>query len=320
MSLRTNHQRMKMYKTLFTTLSASSILCFTAIAQNPASIDSTGLPGDDFSLQGALEMFQQAASPEDFEKKINDVNNNVNNLDLNGDGEVDYIRVVSRKEDDVHILVLQAPISANENQDIAVIEIEKNGIASALLQIIGDEEIYGETVIVEPDGDEEDIAYLNELFNIGANAGPSANIHTISANRIIVNVWGWPSVRFIYAPGYRVWISPWRWRSYPTAWRPWRPFSYSVWYPRRAVYLRRPYVVVTTHRVVRAHSVYTPIRVTSVSVRNRNSVAMKNYRVSRTRTTITGPKGNKVTKTTKTVSGPRGNTRAKKTTVRRRRG
>jgi hypothetical protein len=45
---------------------------------------STGMPGDHFSLQGALEMFKQASSPEDFEKLINTADKNINNLDLNG--------------------------------------------------------------------------------------------------------------------------------------------------------------------------------------------------------------------------------------------
>lgn len=307
-----------MYKNLLTTLVTNSFFCLTSLAQNPASSDSTGLPGDHFSLQGALEMFQQAASPEDFEKKINDPNNNVNNLDLNGDGEVDYIRIVSKMENDVQVLVLQTPVSAEENQDIAVIEIEKNGDASAMLQIIGDEEIFGEMVIVEPSEGEDDNAYLNSLFNSGSQSGPSANVELASNNRIVVNVWGWPSVRFIYAPGYRPWVSPYRWRSYPLAWRPWRPHAFVVWQPRRAPYFRRSFAVVTTHRVVRAHNLYTPIRVGSITVRNRHAVAVNNYRVSRTRTTVTGPRGNKVTKTTTRVKGPRGNTRAKKTTVRRR--
>ncbi|MFT3674598.1 MAG: hypothetical protein QM781_01740 [Chitinophagaceae bacterium] len=47
-----------------------------------SGVDSTGLPGDQFSLQGALAMFQQSASIEDFEKKINTSSNGVNNLDL----------------------------------------------------------------------------------------------------------------------------------------------------------------------------------------------------------------------------------------------
>ena len=316
----TNDERMKMYQTLITTAIASSLFSLTALAQNPASSDSTGLPGDNFSLQGALSLFQQAASPEDFEKKINDPSSNVNNLDLNADGEVDYIRVLSQQENDVHLLILQVPVSANENQDIAVIEIEKNGEASAILQIIGDEDIFGEAVIVEPDGGENDNAYLEQLFLTGSSAGPSANSSMIAPSAIIVNVWGWPTVRFIYAPGYRPWVSPWRWRKYPTGWRPWRPLTFAVWQPRRAPYFRRPFVVVTTHRVIRAHRVYTPIRVSSVSVRSRHSVAVNNYRVSRTRTTVTGPRGNKVTKTTTKVSGKRGNVRAKKTSVRRRRG
>ena len=35
------------------------------------SKDSTGFPGDNFSLQGALQMFQQSSSPEEFEKLLN---------------------------------------------------------------------------------------------------------------------------------------------------------------------------------------------------------------------------------------------------------
>src|SRR3989304_10443472 len=112
--------------------------------------DSTGLPGDNFSLQGALELFKKANSPEEFEKLINTKDNNVNNLDLNEDGETDYIRVIGKMEKDVHAFVLQVAVSETENQDIAVIELEKTGDASAMLQIIGDDDIYGEQTIVEP--------------------------------------------------------------------------------------------------------------------------------------------------------------------------
>ena len=44
----------------------------TGIAQE---IDSTGLPGDHFSLDGALELFKNAESPEAFEKALNTENN-----------------------------------------------------------------------------------------------------------------------------------------------------------------------------------------------------------------------------------------------------
>ena len=80
------------------------------------SDEPTGLPGDQFSLEGALEMFKKASSPEDFEKMLNQDDNHVNNLDLNDDGEVDYIRVIDNMDGDAHALVLQVVVSATENQ------------------------------------------------------------------------------------------------------------------------------------------------------------------------------------------------------------
>lgn len=75
----------------------TSLVCIVTLnAQNESGIDSTGLPGDNFSLQGALQLFQNASSPEDFEKQLNTESNHVNNLDLNGDGDIDYIRVVDK--------------------------------------------------------------------------------------------------------------------------------------------------------------------------------------------------------------------------------
>jgi hypothetical protein len=290
--------------------------------------DSTGLPGDNFSLQGALEMFKNASSPEDFEKAINTEGNHVNNLDLNGDGDIDYIRVSDVADDKSHVFVLQVPVSETESQDIAVIELEKTGDTSALLQIIGDEDIYGEEVIVEPDGGGDD-----EGADQKKGKGPYVNDVYDNA-RIVVNVWYWPSVRFVYAPVYRPWVSPWRWRYYPTWWRPWRPLRWHVWHPYHRHY-HRSYVVVHTHRTVHAHHVYTPKRTTSVSVRTRHSASVGNYRVNRSKTTVTGPRGGTATVRKTTVKGPRGNTttvkrgtatgprgnvKASKTTVKRRRG
>lgn len=284
-----------------------------ARAQN-SGVDSTGLPGDNFSLQGALQLFQKAATPEDFEKALNTENNNVNNLDLNGDGEIDYIKVIDRSEKMIHAFVLQVPVSETENQDIAVIELEKTGDTTAVIQIVGDEDIYGEEVIVEPDGGGEDDALING-WNNSNNSGPSF-YNSEAAPRIIINVWLWPSVRFVYGPVYRPWASPWRWRHYPGWYRPWRPFAWRVWHPRCVVY-HRHFAVVRTHRVIAARRVYTPFRATSVSVRTRHSASVNHYRVTRTKTTVTGPRGRSATKTTTTVTGRNGNVKASKTKVRR---
>jgi len=300
-------------------LAVSAVLLTISLqAQNQSGVDSTGLPGDNFSLQGALQMFQNAASPEAFEEAINTEGNRVNNLDLDGDGDIDYIKVVSKMEKDVHAFILQVAISEQETQDIAVIELEKTGKETAVIQIMGDEDIYGEQVIVEPDGGGENAWLLNDNHINNSNlSGPNGSFgyESYESPAIVVNVWLWPSVRFIYAPGYRPWVSPWRWHYYPSYWKPWRPYTWQVWNPFR-IHYHRPFVVVRTHRVIHAHRIYTPFRSTSVVVRNRHSASVNNYRVTRTRTTVTGPRGKTTTVKRTTVTGPRGG-RATKVKVRR---
>jgi hypothetical protein len=276
-------------------------VCFTAVnISAKAQEDSTGMPGDNFSLQGALEMFKQSSSIEEFEKLINTESKNVNNLDLDGDGEIDYVKVIDKADKDAHAFVLQVAVSETENQDIAVIELEKTGDTTAVLQIVGDEEIYGEQTIVEAsdEGDEVD-------SNTDAKEnGPSGNYY--ESNRIVVNVFFWPSVRFVYRPVYVPWVSPWRWRHYPGYWKPWHPFAWHVFHPRAYVY-HRHCAVVRTHRVLVAHRVYTPYRTSSVIVRNRTTVARNNYRVTRTRTRVTGPRGNTRVRTNTTIQRRGGN-------------
>ena len=274
-----------------------------AHAQNS---DSTGLPGDHFSLQGALEMFKKANSIEEFEKLINTESNNVNNLDLNSDGEIDYVSVIDKTEKEVHAFVLQVAVSETETQDIAVIELEKTGDEEAILQIVGDEEIYGEQVIVEA----SDGTSGEDENNPGTN-GPSFNYYT--SPNIVVNVWLWPSVRFVYRPAYVAWASPWHWRSHPVWWHPWRPFAWRVFHPR--AYRYHPFCrVVHTHRVFAAHRVYTPFRRTSVFVHTRHATAVTHYRGSRSirKVTVSGPRG---TRTTTTIRGKDGDVKYKETKV-----
>ena len=266
--------------------------------------DSTGLPGDHFSLQGALEMFKKASSIEEFEKLINTESNNVNNLDLNGDKDIDYVRVVDKSEKDAHAFVLQVAVSETENQDIAVIELEKDGDESAVLQIVGEEEIYGEQMIVEPsDG-------TNDEDDNPAKNGPSIN----DLSTIVVNVWFWPSVRFVYRPAYIPWVSPWRWRVHPAWWHPWHPVAWRVFHPRAFGY--RPYCrVVHTHRVIVAHRIYSPYRSTSVFVHSRHVTAVTHYRNTRTIRTVrvAGPRG---VRTTTTIRGKDGDIKYKETKTR----
>ncbi len=294
---------MKKIKYLFNLAVASLMFVAAAQAQGQSGTDSTGLPGDNFDLQGALQLFQNAASPEDFEQAINKEGNHVNNLDLDGDGDIDYVKVISKTDKDVHVFILQVAVSEKETQDIAVIELEKTGNETAMIQIIGDEDIYGEQIIVEPDGGENDGAFNN--YNNCNCSGPNAEFG-YEASGIVVNVWLWPSVRFVYAPGYRPWVSPWRWHHYPGWWKTWKPFGWHVWHPFR-VHYHKPFAVVHTHRVILAHKVYIPFRSSSTVVKTRHSSSVNNYRVTKSKTTVTGPGGKTTTVKKTTVTGPKGN-------------
>lgn len=226
---------------------------FAAIAQN----DRLEVPGDHFSLEGALELFKKSQSPEEFERMLNSPDSKVNNLDLDGDGDIDYIRVIDRNEGNVHAFILQAVISANEAQDVAVIELEKLANGKAVLQITGDADIYGMETIIEP------------TEEVRVNAGTSTA-------RTVVNVWAWPSVQYVYSPYYTVWVSPWSWGVRPAWWRPWRPVTYYAYSPWWEPY--RPYYSACyTHRVVYAPHIYRPYRSTSVIVYNRHRNHIENY-------------------------------------------
>ena len=282
-----------------------SAIFFSAQAQDP-SVDSTGLLGDDFSLEGALAMFKESSDAEEFEMKINDADNHVNNLDLNEDGDVDYVRVVNYAEDDLHVFVLQAMISEDEIQDVAAIEIEKTGAENAVLQIIGDEALYGENAIIEP-------------YDEGTSGGSGGPDDDVMHARIVVNVWFWPFVRTIYTPGYVVYRSPWRWGYYPRWWNPWRPRSWRSYYGG-GVHFRVSFRPAPVHRVVRAHRVYTPVRRSSpvVVTRSRTRVSTRTVnntsaRASTTRSTTVVRKDGKTaarTTTTKKAGVASGNKKA----------
>jgi hypothetical protein len=135
-------------KMIICTLALCTIM-FSNVYAKTMKVDSLGLPGDNFDLYGALELFKKSNSPEEFEKSLNSQNNGVNNLDLNGDHQTDYIRVIDKSQGDSHSLVLQDALSATEVQDVAVISMEKNN-NQIHVQIKGDEALYGKNYIIEP--------------------------------------------------------------------------------------------------------------------------------------------------------------------------
>lgn len=233
-----------------------ALACFlfiskAAFSQSAPAPDSLGLPGDNLNLYGVLYLFKESKNVEDFEQKLNTPDSKVNNLDLNRDGQTDYIRVKDYGQNGLHSLVLQDPITATESQDLAVIEIEQQGNGNAHIQIVGDEDLYGKNYIIEPQDEQQQPAVDN------SNPSPP----------VIVNVWAWPSVQFIYGPSYVYWNSPWYYGYYPQWWSPWRPMYYHAYW--RNMYGYRSYY----HRgyenhIIAAHSIYYGHRQASMVVHN----------------------------------------------------
>ena len=241
-------------------------LLFVAFITNTIFAQTNDFPentGDNFSLEGALALFKKAKSIEDFETLINDESNNVNNLDLNNDGTTDYISVEDITEGTNHVLVLSTNLNATEKQDIATLNIEKTDNEEATLQIIGDTSLYAENSIAEP----FDTTETPQNYK-----GPSAPKLLIT--RVFVNVWFWPSIRFLYSPTYVVYRSPYRWAFYPRWYRPWRPFGYRNFYARCAPH-RVYYHRTSTYRVVNSRKLYAPRRhYTTVVVHNRRNTTV----------------------------------------------
>ncbi|MFZ1688027.1 MAG: hypothetical protein WAU70_11425 [Flavobacteriales bacterium] len=240
-------------------------LLATTLVNAQAPADSTGLPGDHFSLEGALNLFKQAKDLDDFEKSLNTESNNVNNLDLNGDGNVDYVRVESRKEGDAFAIVMQVPVSKDEAQDVAVIELEKNGEASALVQIKGDEDLYGPDEIVEPYAEAEDGK---------GSRGPGAPDDEFMW--VTMNVWMWPCVQWCYGPSFVLWYSPWYWDYYPVWWHPWHHAYWHHWHHHQPHYSWCHHV--DFYRNTHAHNLYGGHRKASPTVQ-RNTAARKEQMV-----------------------------------------
>ena len=126
--------------------------------------------------------FAQSKSIEEFESLLNNSSYIISNLDLNGDGYVDYLRVVEAVEGYNHVLIIQAVLAQNVFQDIATIVVEAPASQSWHVQIIGAPFIYGPNYILDPF-----FLVRPPIFNHFYN----------------------------FAYNYRVWRSPWYWGHFP---------------------------------------------------------------------------------------------------------
>ncbi len=182
----------------------ASLLLMFSFSASPAQQDvtivaPTSHAADGLDLKAVSLLFQDSENLEAFERDLNDSKTGINNLDLNEDGDADFIRVVEQADGDARLIILQVPLAENEFQDVATIEVEKTADDEYNMQLHGNHIIYGYDYYVAP-----------------------AHVH----------IHAWPIISWMYGPVYRPYRSVFRIGFYPRWYRTYRPVSLTVYRTR----------------------------------------------------------------------------------------
>jgi hypothetical protein len=144
---------------------------------------------DNLDLRAVASIFGDSKNLQDFERRLNDPELQISNLDLNNDNEVDYLRVIETVENRTHVIIIQSVIDTDVYQDVATIDVEKDRNNNIHVQVVGDVYMYGQNYIYEP------VYYTTPL--------------------IYASFW---------SPNYRPYYSTWNWGYYPSYYYAWNPF------------------------------------------------------------------------------------------------
>ena len=214
-----------MKKLLITSTLAFLATAWSMVGAKEYPEEYLGLPGDNLNLYATMKLFQESETLESFERNLNDENSRINNLDLNGDNQVDYIMVIDYVNGDTHSIVLRAALDKDETQDVAVFTVQRLRDGAVQVQLVGDEALYGRNYIIEPiyadSGETPNPGYIGNYGNNSTVAVVRTTTYEVAA---------WPVVRFIFLPTYVSWHSSWYWGYYPSYWNPWRPFYWHTYY------------------------------------------------------------------------------------------
>jgi hypothetical protein len=193
---------------------AISLLSMPLFSQtgSQTGMDTTllGLPGDNLDLYAVLDLFQKSKTIEEFEKSLNLEKTGINNLDLDLDNKVDFIKVVTKQDKDDFTFVLQVAVNEKETQDVAVILVSKDADKKVTMQIVGDPDLYGKDYIVEPTTSVTPAVTANPGYT-GAEPVPAS----VPATTTTVVVETTPIVQYVYSPVYVPYYPPYYYGYYP---------------------------------------------------------------------------------------------------------
>ncbi len=144
---------------------------------------------DNLDLRAVADIFGDSRNLQDFERRLNDPELQISNLDLNDDNQVDYLRVIETVENRTHVVIIQSVLDRDVYQDVATIDVEKDNYNRIHVQIVGNEFMYGPNYIYEP------VYYSTPI--------------------IYASFWSY---------NYRPYVSNWYWNYYPSYFYTWNPY------------------------------------------------------------------------------------------------
>ena len=123
-----------------------AVIAFTVIAagcqnqpqQNNVTIENNTTSG--FDVNKLAQFVKTSTDPQVLEKAINDPKNQINNLDLDKDGNIDYLKVEEPGQNQLKVV---DDISQNESVTVASVNITPNGNSNADLSIQGNPSYVG---------------------------------------------------------------------------------------------------------------------------------------------------------------------------------
>ncbi len=250
------------------TLATLTLGLVSVLAQDGATVASPhSEAAGGLDLYAVAELFRTSETLEKFEESLNHSETGINNLDLDQDGEVDFIRVTERVVDDTHLIVLQTPVSESELQDVATIAVERERGEKYNLQVQGDTTLYG------------------------------ANYYVVPADN---NFSAWNVVRWIFAPNYRAYVSPYGYRSLPRYWGVRHPVALDVYRGRTVAFVgKRNFVASRTLTVRTMDKVNYHPRTSTIVTKRTATTTVAPKAVVHTRT-VTMTKAGSATQTTTT--------------------
>jgi hypothetical protein len=194
-------------------LTAICLNILPAFSQTAKDTTLLGLPGDNLDLYSVMTLFQKSKTIEDFEKSLNDEKEGINNIDLNKDSKVDFIKVVTTKKDESFTFTLQVDVSKSKTQDIAYIHVDKNKDKKVTLKIVGNKDMYGNDYVVKPEATATPSVTANPAYQ-----GDNPVTVSVPATTTVV-VEQIPVVQYVYSPAYVPYVPPYYYGYYPPYFR-----------------------------------------------------------------------------------------------------